>query len=119
MKRRALNTEATKIVDNTSTGVRQTIKIQVLSAGNVFISTQENDLQQLTAGGSPVNGLKLSQANSIQDGTFQDFLGALWMRSDVGVDIDVTIFNSPPQNNQKPKRTGPYISQYAPLFGRH
>lgn len=117
MKRRVLNTEAVTLIDNRASGVRQTVKVQVLTAGTVFISTQQNDLQQLS-GGIPVNGLRLVQANSIQDGTFTDFLGVLYARSDVGVDVEVEIFNSPPQFNTgaKPLKTT-YTPWNAPRFG--
>jgi len=117
VRRRALKTEATLIIDNRTSGVRQTVKLQVLSAGTIFISTQQNDLQQLDSSGSPINGLRLTQANSIEDGTYRDFLGQLWMRSDVGVDVDVTIHNSPKQFNDPPKTVRPSIPYNAPLWG--
>src|SRR5712664_433138 len=119
MKRRALNTEATRIIDNRSTGVRQTVKLQVTSAGTVFIATQQNDLQQLDSTGSPVNGIRLKQTNSIEDGTWVDFLGELWMRSDVGVDIEVTIHNSPPQFNRPPRQMSTNTPWNAPRWGNH
>jgi hypothetical protein len=118
MKRRVLKTEATLCIDNRSTGVRQTVKIQVLSAGTVFVSTQRDELQQLDNTGSPVNGTRLTQASPIQDGTYSDFLGQLWMRSDVGADVDITIFNSPEQLHAKPK-IRLTIPTNAPLWGKH
>ena len=118
MKRRALNTEATLLHDNRSGGVRQTVIVQVRTAGNVWISTQQNDLQQLDSTGAPINGLKLSQANSPTDGKFEDFLGMLWWRSDVGVDAEVFIHNSPKQFNDKPRPTRG-IPYNAPTWGTH
>lgn len=117
MKRRALSTEATCLLDNSSTGVRQTVRLQVLGPGTVFVSTQQNDLQQLNAAGSPVNGIRLTQLSSIVDGTFTDFLGALWIRADQGVDIEVNITNSPPQMNAKPTKERVPIPWNAPTFG--
>lgn len=119
MRRRALNTEATLLIDNRSSGVRQTVKVQVLSAGTVFISTQQNDLQMLTVAGVPVNGLRLTQASPIQDGTFMDFLGAMYVRSDVGTDIEVEIYNSPIQSPRTKFPASTNTPWNAPQFGRH
>jgi len=106
------------VIDNRSSGVRQTVKIQVRSAGNVFVSTQQNDLQQLDITGSPVNGTKLTQTSTVEDGTYTDFLGTLWWRSDVGADADVTVFNSPKQYNDPPKGRIP-IPYNAPGWGKY
>ena len=118
MRYRVLNSEVKNLIDNRSTGVRQTVIIQVKTAGNVWISTQLNgsDLQQLDSTGAPVNGLKLSQANSPADGKFEDFQGVLFARSDVGVDVDVTVHNSPPQMYNPPKPTRG-IPSWAPRWG--
>lgn len=105
MKRRILNSEATLLIDNRLTGIHQTVTIQVRSAGNVFVATQQNDLQQLDSTGSPVNGLKLSQANSVEDGRFANFIGQLWARSDVGADVDVNIINVDPPRQSRLGRT--------------
>lgn len=119
MKRRILNSEATPIIDNRATGIRQTVKVQVLSAGTVFVSTQYGDLNQVDNAGTPVNGTRLTQASPVTDGTYQDFLGVLYARSDVGVDVDVTIFNSPPQGPQPRKLAQSNTPWNAPRFGGH
>jgi hypothetical protein len=118
VKRRILNSESTPIIDNRVSGVRQTVKIQVISLGTVFISTQYGDLNQLDNTGAPVNGTRLTQASPVQDGTYADFLGVLYARSDIGVDCDVTIFNSPQQGVkiQLPQSNTPWN---APRFGGH
>lgn len=118
MRRRALTTEATNLVDNRSTGVRQTVRIQVLGPGTVYISTQQNDLQQLDITSAPVNGLRLTQLSSIADGTFFDFLGQLWVRADQGVDIEVNLTNSPPQMNIAVENKRPSIPYNAPIWGK-
>jgi hypothetical protein len=121
MKRHALKSEATQVIDNRSTGVRQTVVVQVLGPGTVFITTVRNDLYHLDNNGSPVNGLRLTQLNSVQDGRFMDFLGEMWMRSDQngGTDVDITINNSTNQAPDKPRMHRPYISTHAPRWGGH
>lgn len=120
MKRQVQQTTATCLIDNTSSGARQTVILQVLGPGTVFVSTQPNgnDLNQVDSTNSPVNGLRLTQVSSIEDGKFRDFLGHLWVRADQPVDIDVTIHNSPQYANDLKKRTS-NIAYNAPNWSGH
>lgn len=117
MKRQVQKTTATCLIDNTASGARQTVIIQVLGPGTVFISTQPNgnDLNHVDNTGSPVNGLRLTQVNSVEDGKFRDFLGHLWVRADQAVDIDVTIHSSPQSMSELRKRNS-NISFNAPKW---